>query len=281
MPQEQKQRVAVVTGASRGIGRNIALLFAKQGYAVVGTGRDAAKLEELERELNHYSERSRTLTLDVRKPDEARKAAARVYEELGAIDVWINNAGVFFAIGPTWEVDAEQWVGDVTTNLIGTFHCVQAVVPYMLKQSQGRLINIVGGGTAGEFKYGNGYGTSKTAVARLTENLAAELEGSGVLAFALDPGLNDTDMTKYQRETAAGQKYFTAIANMFEQQQDVPPHWAPELAYRLAEGSLDGYNGRILSVYEDADKMAAGAGAIAHTDDYKLRVSRKENMNRR
>jgi NAD(P)-dependent dehydrogenase (short-subunit alcohol dehydrogenase family) len=278
MAQEKKQHSVVITGASRGIGRNIAMLFARQGYTVVGTGRDVAKLEELERELKPFSDRSRALAMDIRNPEEVKKVAAQVYEELGGIDVWINNAGVFFAIGPTWEVDTEQWVNDVSTNVIGTFHCIQAVVPLMLRQSGGRIINVVGGGTIGEFKYGNGYGTSKTAIARMTENLAAELEGSGVLAFAMDPGLNDTNMTKYQRESEVGQKYFSFIANMFEQHQDVPPHWAPEMAYQLAEGSMDAYNGRIVSAYEDPEKMSANAALITKTDDYKLRISKKDNV---
>jgi NAD(P)-dependent dehydrogenase (short-subunit alcohol dehydrogenase family) len=280
MAQVQKQHNIVITGATRGIGRNIAMLFARQGYTVVGTGRDSVKLEELEWELKPFSDRSRALAMDIRNPEEVKKVAAQVYEELGGIDVWINNAGVFFAIGPTWEVDPEQWVNDVTTNVIGTFHCIQAVVPLMLRQSGGRIINVVGGGTIGEFKYGNGYGTSKTAIARMTENLAAELEGSGVLAFAMDPGLNDTDMTKYQREAEVGRKYFSFINKMFEQHQDISPHWAPEMAFQLAEGKLDAYNGRIVSANDDAEKLIANAALIVNTDDYKLRISRKDNVYR-
>lgn len=258
--------VVVVTGATRGIGKNMALFFARRGYIVIGTGRDSQKLSELEHELHQFSRKNKALALDVMKPEEARNVADFVYKEYGHIDVWINNAGVFYAIGPTWELDHEQWINDVSTNLFGTFHCVQAVTPLMIRQAHGRIINVVGGGTVSEFKYGNAYGTSKTAIARFTENLAAELVQTNVLAFALDPGLNDTDMTRYQRETEVGQTYFSAISKMFDDHKDVPPDCAPEMAFHIAEGNLDAYNGRIIFAFDDISKLENNADLISATD---------------
>ncbi|GGF90539.1 SDR family NAD(P)-dependent oxidoreductase [Paenibacillus abyssi] len=280
MPHELNGRVAVITGATRGIGKNMALLFAREGYTVVGTGRDEGKLRELEQELKGVSPSSIAIPLDVRNLDDAKRTAARVVEEFGRIDVWINNAGVFFAIGPTWEVEPSDWVGDVTTNLMGTFNCVHAAIPHMLKRGEGRIINLVGGGTLGEFNYGNAYGTSKTAIARFTENLASELAGTGLRSFALDPGLNDTDMTRYQRETPTGKKYLDKIEQLFEEHVDVPPSWAPESALQLASGALDAYNGRIVSTYDDADKLAAASSTIADTEHYTLRMTRLDGMSR-
>jgi NAD(P)-dependent dehydrogenase (short-subunit alcohol dehydrogenase family) len=264
--------LVVVTGASRGIGRNIALYFAEKGYTVVGTGRNQEKLNELKDVLKEASPESTTMVMDVMKPTDINDVVDSVLKEYGKIDVWVNNAGAFAAIGPTWEVDASDWINDVQTNLFGPFHSAQAVVPVMLEQKFGRIINLVGGGTIGEFKYGNGYGTSKTSVARFTENLAAELEDSPVKVFALDPGLNDTDMTRYQRDTDVGKQYLSGIEALFEQNIDVPPHQAPEWTFNLASGELDAYAGRIVSVYDDVEELKSSERKDNDRDYLKLRL---------
>jgi NAD(P)-dependent dehydrogenase (short-subunit alcohol dehydrogenase family) len=132
----------------------------------------------------------------------------------------------------------------------------------------------VGGGTIGAFKYGNGYGTSKTAIARLTENLVEELAETQVKVFALDPGLNDTDMTRYQRYTGVGQTYLTGIESLFEQNIDVPPHQAPQYAYYIAAGELDEFVGRVVSVYDDLEQLKSVATNASDSDFYKLRLKK-------
>ncbi|UOQ45427.1 SDR family oxidoreductase [Halobacillus salinarum] len=267
------RKVVVVTGATRGIGRNTALYFAKKDYTVIGTGRDEAKLDELQTELSEFSIENKAWKLDVTKPESSQQVVQEVADAFGRIDVWVNNAGSFKAIGPTWEVDAENWVTDVTTNLIGTFYCVQAIVPQLLKQGSGRIVNIVGGGTFSAFPYGNGYGTSKTAIARLTENLAAELADTDVKAFALDPGLNDTDMTRYQRDTDIGQKYLPKIEELFEEGVDVPPERAPMFVHAFGEGRLDEFEGRIVTVNEELKEYEKESSL--EESDFKLRYMKK------
>lgn len=267
-------KAAVITGATRGIGKNIAMYFANHGYTVIGTGRNEQLLSELEQQLRAISSASRCLPMDVQKRESVQKAAEELRGMVDSVDVWINNAGAFAAIGPTWEVDPQEWLNDVSTNLFGVFHCVQAAVPLMLKQGHGKIINVVGGGTIGEFKYGNGYGTSKTAIARFTENLDAELQGSGLMAVALDPGLNDTDMTKYQRETEAGRKYFPRITQAFEEKRDASPDRAPALAHLIAEGKLDAYHGRVVSIHEDAVTLQERADELQNEDYFKLRMKK-------
>lgn len=266
--------VVVVTGASRGIGKNTALYFAEKGWTVIGTGRDQEKLNHLKKELQKLSETSTTLVMDVTNQEAIKATVEQLKKDFGRIDAWINNAGAFMAIGPTWEVDAADWVNDVHTNLFGTFYCVQAVVPLMLEQNGGRIINLAGGGTIGTFKYGNGYGTSKTGIARLTENLAAELEETAVRVFALDPGLNDTDMTRYQRDTDVGQEYLSGIEDLFARNIDVPPHQAPEWAFNLASGDLDSFAGRIVTVYDDLKEWKAAAANGLDEDFLKLRLKK-------
>lgn len=270
----ENKSVVVITGASRGIGKNMALYFAENGWIVIGTGRSQEKLNELEQELQKFSPDSKAFTMDVTDRRAVKQAAEKVADDYGRIDVWINNAGAFKAIGPSWEVNPDDWVNDLQTNLFGTFYCIQAVVPVMLKQESGRIINLAGGGTIGTFKYGNGYGTSKTGIARLTENLAAELEETPVRVFALDPGLNDTDMTRYQRDTDVGKEYLSGIEDLFEQNVDVPPRQAPEWAFQLASGSLDPYAGRIVTVYDDMEEWKKTAASGLDEDFLRLRLKK-------
>jgi NAD(P)-dependent dehydrogenase (short-subunit alcohol dehydrogenase family) len=196
-----------------------------------------------------------------------------IVEKEGKIDVWINNAGIFYAIGPIWEVSAETWMQDVSVNLFGTFHCLQAVIPHMIEQGFGRIVNVTGGGTAGEFKYGSGYGVSKTAIARMTENAQAELQGTNVLVFAMGPGLNNTDMTRYQRASEAGQRYLAHIEQLFNNGKDVSPDKAPKLAWALANGRLDAYGGRIVSVSDDLEQLEKKAADLG-ANSRKLRISK-------
>ncbi|MCI3922897.1 SDR family oxidoreductase [Paenibacillus sp. TRM 82003] len=265
------KKVVVVTGASRGIGRNMAMYFAQREFLVVGTGRSAEQMRSVAEELAALGPEHRLLPMEATEPADVRRVVDTVFEQHGRIDVWINNAGAFRAIGPTWEVDASEFVNDVSTNVFGTFHCVQAVVPRMLRQGFGRVINLTGGGTGGSFPNGNGYGTSKTAVARFTENLSDELEGTPVLAFAMDPGLNDTDMTRYQRETEVGRTYFSFIERLFQEHHDVGPEVAPRMAYGLAVGDLDAYRGRMVSVYSSIEELQRRAEGGMSADDGKLR----------
>ncbi|MBU9721483.1 MULTISPECIES: SDR family oxidoreductase [Bacillaceae] len=268
----KEKPVVVITGASRGIGENTAHFFASRGYIVIGTGRDLKKLKEVESRLNRESNEHKTLTMDVTNPTEIEEVIDFIINFYGRIDVWINNAGAFKAIGPTWEVDPEDWKNDVNTNLFGTFNCIHKIVPVMLAQGVGTIINVVGGGTIGSFKYGNGYGTSKTAVARFSENLALELENTPLKVFVLHPGLNDTDMTRYQRETEVGKTYLSHMEGLFEKGVHVKPEVAPTWLYDLASGTFDDYIGRIVSVTDDREELLKQN--VSESDAYRLRLKK-------
>ncbi len=97
----EHKKVVVITGATRGIGRNMALFFAERGYTVIGTGRDSEKLKEVKMELENISAGHSMLLMDVTNPAEIKQTVRTVMQEYNRIDVWINNAGAFKAIGPT------------------------------------------------------------------------------------------------------------------------------------------------------------------------------------
>ena len=232
---ELRGKVVVITGAGRGIGRAMAAAFAREGARVALIARSDAELEETAGMIRETGGEALPLPADITDLSAVEHALARLEAEWAAPDVLVNNAGSFGAIGPVWEVDPEHWWRDVTVNLRGTFHCTRAVLRGMVERDQGRIINVIGGGTGAPFPYGSGYASSKAAAMRLTECAAAELKQAKkeIAVFAMGPGLVRTRMTEYQLESEEGQRWMSRIEGMFAAGVDVPPTRAAELAVQL------------------------------------------------
>jgi NAD(P)-dependent dehydrogenase (short-subunit alcohol dehydrogenase family) len=265
-------QVAIVTGGGRGIGREIARAFAREGAAVAVVSRTQGQVAETVSLIRGQGGRAVAIPADVTDLAAVEAAVGRVESELGPVDVLMNNAGSFNAIGPVVEVDPGDWWGDVTTNLLGTFHACRAVLKGMLARRRGRIINMIGGGTAAAFPYGSGYGSSKAAVMRLTESLDREVAETGVRVFAMGPGLVRTAMTELQLVTEAGRRWMTRIHEMFAQGKDVPPAMAAALAVEIASGRLDELRGRAFGVRDDLDHVLANKERILAEDLKTLRL---------
>lgn len=269
-------KVAIVTGAGRGIGRGIAMALAAAGAHTVCAARTHQQLAETVALIQQAGGRAEACVLDVTDRTATERMARQVQERHGRIDILVNNAGSFSAIGPVWEVDPETWWHDVTVNLYGTFLCSRAVLPYMLARRDGTIINLSGGGAAGPFAYGSGYGSSKAAVVRFTDCLAMEVRESNIRVYVMGPGLVRTAMTEYQLTSPDGQRYLARIAGMFAQGRDVPPERAGRLAVLLASNTDMRLSGRVFSV-QDLDAwpdILAQAGTIAAEDSFALRLRR-------
>ena len=172
---------ALVTGASRGIGRAIALRLA-QGYDVVATGRDAVHLESLKREIHQLGGSCNALALDLRNPAEI----ARALEGLD-VDVLVNNAGVMHK-RPTAELSIEEWNEMVDVNFNALFHTTRAVLPGMFRRGSGHIVNVasITGRTA--FAGGAAYSATKHAVMGFSESLMLEVRDRGVRVSVVSPG---------------------------------------------------------------------------------------------
>lgn len=269
-----ENQVAIVTGAGRGIGRAIAQQLAAEGAKVGLISRTAAQLNETSAQIAAEGGTAFALPTDVTNLAAIEAAVAQVVDAYGPIDLMVNNAGSFQAIGPVWEVDPDTWWNDVTINVRGVFLGCRAVVGAMVARGQGRIINLIGGGTDRPMPYGSGYGTSKAAVMRFTESLAAEVKEHGVKVFAMGPGLVRTAMTEYQVTSEAGQRWKPEIAQAFEVGRDVPPTRAAELSVALASGRFDDLAGRAFGVHDDMEAIHAAAGRIRDEDLYTLRIKR-------
>lgn len=269
-----KNQVAIVTGASQGIGRAIALRCAEAGAKVALVARRASRLEAATAEIRDAGGTALAVPADVTDQAAVEAMVRRAEAELGPIDLLVNNAGAFYAIGPSWEVDAATWWSDVTINLLGTFLCCRAVVPGMAARKRGRLINLIGGGTDAPLPYGSAYAASKAAVMRLTETLAVELKEHGVFVFALRPGFVRTEMSEYQL-SEEGRRWLPDTAQRFEEAKNVPPTMAGDLAVEFASGRFDALTGRYIRVKDykgdDLDEVEVHIPEILERD---LRVLR-------
>ena len=186
-----KGRVAVITGGAQGIGYAVAERMLKSGAAVALWDIDAARLAEAETALGQLGKVSTAIVELTMAPDIAAATAAAVKAH-GRIDILVNNAGITGGNAPTWELEPEVWQRVIDVNLIGPFLTCRAVVPQMLKQGYGRIVNIAS--VAGKEGNPNAshYSASKAGLIALTKSLAKELATKGVLVNAVSPAAAKT-----------------------------------------------------------------------------------------
>ncbi|MGL4963197.1 MAG: SDR family NAD(P)-dependent oxidoreductase [Inquilinus sp.] len=265
--------VSVVTGAGRGIGREIALHQARAGARVAVLARTAREIEETRSMIAGEGGTAIALPLDLVDRPAVERAFDRIAEELGPVDTLVNNHGSFRAFGPIWDCEPDIWWSDVEINLRGTFHTSRATAPRMLARGRGRIVNLVGGGTGTSFPHGSGYAASKAAVMRFTECLNDTTKAGGVLAFAVDPGLVRTAMTELQLNSEAGKTHLPGIKQLFEDSVDIPPTRAAALIADIAGGRFDPLAGRMLRGAEDRDALEREMQAIVAQDGRALRLT--------
>jgi NADP-dependent 3-hydroxy acid dehydrogenase YdfG len=197
------ERVAIVTGASSGIGRATALRLAKSGARVVATARRADRLEDLVGEIGTAGGEALALPADVASLDDVRAVTATTLDAFGRIDILVNNAGIM-PLAPIAEANVEDWTRMVDVNIKGVLHFVSAVVPHMIERHSGHLVSV--GSLAGRrpFPGGSVYAATKFAVRALSWGLHLELGHThGIRVTDIQPGLVATELLDGDPETAA------------------------------------------------------------------------------
>lgn len=185
-------KVAVITGASRGLGKSIALLFAREGARVVLSARSQKEIEQNASELRSEGLETAAFVCDVSDPKQIEALAHFVIEKYGELDIWVNNAGVSGPYGATLDLSPEDFLGVLHTNVFGTYYGSIAALRAFLPHKKGKLINIVGAGDRKPTPHQNAYGSSKAWIRNFTLALAKEYKHSGVGVYILQPGLMDT-----------------------------------------------------------------------------------------
>ena len=194
-------KVVIITGSSRGIGKEMALNFARNGASVVISGRNMETLKTVLGEIESIGAKSLAVAADVSKTDDALNLIKQTIETFGKIDVLVNNAGIT-RDNLLLRLSEEDWDIVLDTNLKGTFNCIKACIKPMLKQRAGVIINITSVvGVMGNAGQAN-YAASKAGIIGLTKSAAKELASRNIRVNAIAPGFIETDMTDNLAEKA-------------------------------------------------------------------------------
>ena len=246
-------KIVLVTGGSRGIGRAIALAFAAQGSHVVVTGRTQATLDAVAEEIHRLGGKALPLACDVTSKQDVEALKGKVTNQLGAVQILINNAGVAPAAG-FLEMPDSLWEEVLRVNLTGTYNCCKVFLPEMIAAKWGRIINIASIVAKVAYSHTSAYTTSKHAVLGLTRALAIEMARAGVTVNAICPGYVETEMTLNNARLLAekrGKKLEEALG-LFKgsspQNRLIAPEEVAELAVMLAAKSAAGITGQAINI---------------------------------
>jgi NAD(P)-dependent dehydrogenase (short-subunit alcohol dehydrogenase family) len=268
--------VALVTGGGRGIGRAIALSLAKSGAGVAVVARSEDELAETVALIKEGGGSAVMFPADVTDWDAVEQLVKEIERRLGPIGLLINNAGVSGPSLPFWEQDPWESWRVVEINLRGAMVCSRAVLPGMVARHRGRIINMSSNWATRSCPFDPAYSSSKAAILRLTDSLAAALNEHGVYVFAITPGTVRTSMTE--------RLWLYMETDMWPPGHLRPPRmspsdWSPTervvgLAMTLAAGKADLLTGRFLSVHDDLARLNESAEDIRRSNLYSLCVTR-------
>jgi NAD(P)-dependent dehydrogenase (short-subunit alcohol dehydrogenase family) len=268
-----KDKVSIITGGGRGIGKSIAAAFAKEGSSLILVSRNEEELETTRQELGNPASKIEIFPADVSKEKDVGNLVDFTLKTFGIVDVLVNCAGIYGPIGLITDVDTQKWVETININLCGTLICIKAVLPSMIRNRRGKIINLSGGGATFPLPRFTAYSASKAAVVRLTESLAEEVKEHHIYINAIAPGAVNTRLLEQVVEAgeAAG-KDFLAKAIKQKQEGGVPPEKVAELAVFLASPESDGLSGKLISLlWDNWREIPRHLNEIMSSDVYTLR----------
>ena len=221
-----KDKVALITGGARGIGKAVALAYAREGAKLAICARTDSEIDATVREIQGLKGECRGWVCDVSLEESVKNLGQQIQKAYGRIDILVNNAGVMTRPAPLTELEVKKWDYTIAVNLRGPFLVTKEVLPLMVRQNSGSIINVSSGlGRSGYANFG-AYSVSKWGVEGFTQTLAAEVRSHNIRVNSVDPGYVATKMTRYQGKE---------------------PESVPEVFVFLASDESRGITGRMLS----------------------------------
>jgi NAD(P)-dependent dehydrogenase (short-subunit alcohol dehydrogenase family) len=270
-------RNAIITGANRGFGFEIAKKFVAEGASVVICGRDVTQVELAVETLQKITPLKQTimgLPLDVSKEENVKQMINTSLETLGQIDIVVNNAGVYGPKGLIEDVDSDEWVSAIHINLLSVFFMCKWILPHMKKNKSGKIINLSGGGATAPLPRISAYAASKAAVVRLTETLAEECREYAIDINAVAPGALNTRLLEEILDAGPESvgKAFYEKALKQKANGGTPLHLGAELCVYLASPASDGITGKLISApWDPWQNLAQYRDELRNSDIYTLR----------
>lgn len=211
------KKIALITGATSGLGKAIALRLGKEGYNLIITGRRKDKLEELDKEISiNYGSTVLPLCFDVRKYDEVEAALGNLPEKWKNIDVLVNNAGLAVGLDPIHKGEVDDWERMIDTNVKGLLYVTRMVTPVMVERCSGHIINI--GSIAGKAVYPNGavYCATKYAVNALHQGMRMDLLPYNIRVTQICPGAVETEfsLVRFKGDKGRADQVYTGYENL-------------------------------------------------------------------
>lgn len=248
-----KERVAIVTGAGRGIGKAIALAFAREGARLFLAARTERELVETAKNCRETGVTAQVITTDVSDWNQVEYLIKKTMKEAGYVDILVNSAGIYGPIGPTSDIDITGWIRGAEVNLFGPFYLCRAIIPHFIRRGEGKIILIGGGGATAPLPNFSSYAASKAALVRFADTLAEELKPSNVQVNVIAPGLVDT---RLQDEVLTAGSRAGTLYDKIKQAREtgtgaVSPEVAASLALFLASPASGKLTGKLIAAPYD------------------------------
>jgi 3-oxoacyl-[acyl-carrier protein] reductase len=267
----------IITGASRGLGRFLAQGFWEQGANLLVVARSAAALYELQESLGQTASASQqihTVVTDLGNEQAVASIVSAAQRYWGSIDVLVNNAAILGPIGKAWEISSADWQATMQVNLLTPVALCQAVIPGMIRQRQGKIINLSGGGSTGPRPYFSAYAVAKTGIVRFSEILALEVQEHNIQVNCIAPGALPTEMAQAVLRAGpeqAGAKEYVQAGKQAKAGNDVIRR-AVALSVFLASSESDGVTGKLISaVWDPWEQLPQHLEDLQASDVYTLR----------
>ena len=270
-----KGRTALITGASQGLGAEIAAHFAAEGASLMLCARDLARVQAVaDRLAAQHGGKVAAMRCDVSDTDSVDALVAETLNRFGQLDILVNNAGIYGPMGGIEDVDWAEWVQAININLMGTVYPCRAVVPGMKARGKGKIINLSGGGATNPLPGISAYAASKAASVRFTEGLALELKPFGIDVNAVAPGALATRMMDQLLEAApkaAGAAFLERMRKL-KDSGGTPLSVGAKCCVWLASDDSNGITGKLVAAQWDPyESFLAHAAELDGGDIYTLR----------
>jgi NAD(P)-dependent dehydrogenase (short-subunit alcohol dehydrogenase family) len=259
-------QVAMVTGAGRGFGRAIAEKLASEGAQVALLSRSLTQLDHVADAIRAAGGKAIAVRCDVTDPNSIEHAVSVAEQLLGPIDLLVNNAGVPGPFGPIWEVDPDEWWKAQAVHIRAPMLFLASVLPGMIGRGKGRAICISAVASRLVAPNLSAYCTGKIAQNRVVAEAAAELAGTGVAVFAIDPGFVFTELARETMESPEAQKYLAGMVERLRNAEEDPASQADlarcaQRVLDLASGKYDALSGGYFELPDDLDAALAAKPA--------------------